>query len=90
MIKSLCNIAHITFLCIGEYHAEVHALLNAKKCPNVDLTKCSLYTTELSCEKCVEVILQAKIRVVVYGKDENDKVLKATEDMVYLSKAFFM
>ncbi|CAI8054395.1 Deoxycytidylate deaminase [Geodia barretti] len=49
-----------------DIHAELSALLNAKV-SGVDLTKCSLYTTKPPCLNCTQAILEAGIRVMVYG-----------------------
>ena len=46
------------------------AILNAKGY-RVDLTRCSLYTTHPPCLNCTQAILQAGIRVVVYGDWDN-------------------
>ncbi|CAI8054390.1 Deoxycytidylate deaminase, partial [Geodia barretti] len=51
---------------IEDIHAELSALLNAKV-SGVDLTKCSLYTTKPPCLNCTQAILEAGIRVMVYG-----------------------
>ena len=54
----------------------------------VDLTKCILYTTKSPCLECTKVILQAGIRVVVYGGDFSVHK-KKIEDLVYQAKACF-
>ena len=66
-------------------HAELKALLNAKD-SRVDLTKCSLYTTKPPCFDCTQAILNAGIRVVVYGKEGLEEDV---EDLVYKAKACF-
>ena len=69
-------------------HAELKALLNAKD-SRVDLTKCSLYTTKPPCFDCTQAILNAGIRVVVYGDVGKKGLKKDVEDLVYKAKACF-
>ena len=70
---------------IGDIHAELSALLNAKV-SGVDLTKCSLYTTKSPCLYCTQAILDAGIRVVVYG---NGVLETGVYDLIYEAKACF-
>jgi deoxycytidylate deaminase len=67
-----------------KYHAELHALMNAKK-SQVDLTTCSLYTTNYPCAHCIMAILRCGIRVVVHGGEKD----KSTKGMVNHAKACF-
>ena len=69
--------------------AELCALHNAKKRSRVDLTKCSLYTTEHPCLKCTVAILKAGIRIVVYGDVQNKHLEDDIERKVYQAKACF-
>ena len=76
---------HMHITTFAEMCAELRALSNAQH-SRVDLTKCSLYTTNLPCCMCTEAILQAGIRVVVYGEGDLDKQRNM---MVYLAKGCF-
>jgi dCMP deaminase len=69
-------------------HAELKALLNAQD-SRVDLTKCSLYTTKPPCFDCTQAILNAGIRVVVYGNVGKEGLEEDVEDLVYKAKACF-
>ena len=70
-----------------ELCAEMCAVFNAQK-SSVDMTQCTLYTTHHPCLECTKVILQAGIRVVVWGND-SEKNAKVTSDIVYRAKACF-
>ena len=76
------------FPLIGGIHAVLDALLNAKGY-RVDLTRCSLYTTHPPCLHCTQAILQAGIRVVVYGDWDNVGLTGHIYDLVYQAKACF-
>ena len=58
--------------------------MNAKK-SQVDLTTCSLYTTNYPCAHCIMAILRCGIRVVVHGGEKD----KYTKEMVNQAKACF-
>ena len=61
------------------------AILNAQQ-SRVDLKDCALYTTGTPSLKCIEVILNAGIRVVVHGGNlTNGEAI----NKVYQSKACF-
>ena len=64
------------------------AILNAKGY-RVDLTRCSLYTTHPPCLHCTQAILQAGIRVVVYGDWDIVGLTGHIYDLVYQAKACF-
>ena len=55
----------------------------------MDLTRCSLYTTHPPCLHCTQAILQAGIRVVVYGDWDNVGLTGHVHDLVYQAKACF-
>jgi deoxycytidylate deaminase len=69
-------------------HAELKALLNAKD-SRVDLTKCSLYTTKPPCFDCTQAILNAGIRVVVYGDIGEEGLKDDVKELVCKAKACF-
>ena len=78
-------------MCVAENEfelcAEMRAVFNAQK-SSVDMTKCTLYTTHHPCLECTKVILQAGIRVVVWGNERGNNA-EVTNDMVYRAKACF-
>ena len=81
----------MVIMCVSENNlelcAEMCAVFNAQK-SSVDMTQCTLYTTHHPCLECTKVILQAGIRVVVWGNDRDNDV-EHTSDMVYRAKACF-
>ena len=64
--------------------AAMQAIHNAMQ-SRVDLTKCSLYVTEVPCPNCIEAILRAGIRVVVH----RDSLKPEDKERIYEAKACF-
>ena len=63
------------------------AISNARHC-QVDLTKCTLYTTHCPCLDCTKAILQAGIRVVVWGDGEMEDMDVEIDNLIYRAKIF--
>ena len=84
--------AKLCHLLLIESCAERCAISNAYRY-QADLTKCILYTTHRPCLECTKVILQAGIRIVIWGR--NDDQMQETDkgnidDMVYRAKICFV
>ena len=55
-------------------HAEINAIISAnKKLKNDRLDDCTLYVTMEPCQMCMSVIIESKIKKIVYGvKNKNN------------------
>ena len=83
MLVTLTLLNVYTMLNVGPPHhicAEKHAISNAQK-SLVDLSKCTLYTTLRPCLECTKITLQAGIRVVIWGV-EDDKMERAHKEAI--------
>lgn len=49
-------------------HAEVNAILNKN---SIDVNGCSLYVALFPCNECAKIIIQSRIKEVIYGSDKH-------------------
>ncbi len=56
-------------------HAEANAILNAHRIPD----QCTLYTTQVPCDECAKLIIQAGIKTVVSLDEDAEKWATAIE-----------
>lgn len=69
-----------TFVC----HAEVNAILN-KNC--LDLKGCTLYVALFPCNECAKVIIQSRIKNIVYLSDKHHHKSKTIASKLMLDAA---
>lgn len=53
-----------------KYHLVVHAEANAIIFAKRDLKNCTAYVTDAPCEVCLKLLLQSKVRTIVYSSPE--------------------
>lgn len=59
-------------------HAEVNAILNSSK---FNLEDCTIFITHFPCNDCLKIIIQSKIKNIIYLNDKNNDN-KATKRMI--------
>lgn len=69
-----------TYVC----HAEVNAILN-KNC--IDLKNCTLYVALFPCNECAKVIIQSRIKDIVYLSDKHKHKSKTQASKIMLHEA---
>jgi len=69
--------------CIRCVHAEVNSLLSARE---VDRVNSTVYVTHQPCERCLTLLIQGKVRRVVYSKEYTPTCPETRDAMSYLSQ----
>jgi deoxycytidylate deaminase len=61
-------VSHIFFVIFSVCHAEMNAIVNKV---SADITGCTIYVTLFPCNNCAKIIIQSRIKDVVYYDDKN-------------------
>lgn len=69
-----------TFVC----HAEVNAILN-KNC--IDLKGCTLYVALFPCNECAKMVIQSRIKDIIYLSDKHKHKQKTMASKIMLDEA---